>query len=113
MGQNTWESVKVIQKGGNHGWNRIEGSHCFNPDDPSNPSAPQTCDKTGLLMLGLGAVERFVFRRALEGQGGLLLPAVLLGALAAAVVFALLIVPVASGGGSSVVPPAPAASLMR
>jgi glucose/arabinose dehydrogenase len=50
VGQNTWESVKVIQKGGNHGWNRIEGSHCFNPDDPSNPSAPQTCDKTGLLM---------------------------------------------------------------
>jgi len=32
-----------------------------------------------------GAVERFVFRRALEGRGGLLLPAVLLGALAAAV----------------------------
>jgi hypothetical protein len=50
VGQNSWESVKLIQKGGNHGWNRIEGSHCFNPDDPSNPSAPQTCDKTGLLM---------------------------------------------------------------
>ncbi len=31
-----------------------------------------------------GRVERFVFRRALEGRGGLLLPAVLLGALAAA-----------------------------
>jgi glucose/arabinose dehydrogenase len=50
VGQNMWESVKVIQKGGNHGWNRIEGSHCFNPDDPSNPNLPQTCDKTGLLM---------------------------------------------------------------
>ena len=50
VGQNMWESVKLIQKGGNHGWNRIEGSHCFNPDDPSNPNAPQTCDKTGLLM---------------------------------------------------------------
>lgn len=50
VGQNSWESVKIIQKGGNHGWNRIEGSHCFNPDDPSNASAPQTCDKTGLLM---------------------------------------------------------------
>jgi hypothetical protein len=48
--RSTWESVKVIQKGGNHGWNRIEGSHCFNPDDPSNPSLPQNCDKTGLLM---------------------------------------------------------------
>jgi glucose/arabinose dehydrogenase len=50
VGQNTWESVKIIQKGGNHGWNRIEGSHCFNPDDPSNANLPQTCDKTGLLM---------------------------------------------------------------
>jgi len=50
VGQNSWESVKLIQKGGNHGWNRIEGSHCFNPDDPSNPNTPQTCDKTGLLM---------------------------------------------------------------
>lgn len=50
VGQNTWESVKLIQKGGNHGWNRIEGSHCFNPDDPSNANLPQTCDKTGLLM---------------------------------------------------------------
>ena len=50
VGQNMWESVKLIQKGGNHGWNRIEGSHCFNPADPSNPNAPQNCDKTGLIM---------------------------------------------------------------
>ena len=50
VGQNAWESVKLIQRGGNYGWNRIEGSHCFNPDDPSNPNTPQTCDKTGLTM---------------------------------------------------------------
>jgi glucose/arabinose dehydrogenase len=50
VGQNMWEYVKVVQKGSNAGWNRIEGSHCFNPDDPSNPDTPQTCDKTGLLM---------------------------------------------------------------
>jgi glucose/arabinose dehydrogenase len=50
VGQNSWESVKLVQKGGNHGWNRIEGSHCFNPDDPSNPNAPNTCDKSGLVM---------------------------------------------------------------
>ena len=50
VGQNSWESVKLIQKGGNHGWNRIEGSHCFNADDPSNPNLPETCDKSGLIM---------------------------------------------------------------
>lgn len=32
-----------------------------------------------------GRVERFVFRRALEGRGGLLLPALVIGALAAAI----------------------------
>jgi hypothetical protein len=48
-----------------------------------------------------GAVERFVFRRAFEGRGGLLLPAVLLGALAAAL-SALAAVDVAEPGfGSS------------
>jgi glucose/arabinose dehydrogenase len=50
VGQNMWESVKIVQKGGNYGWNRFEGSHCFDPDDPSNPSTPQTCDKTGITM---------------------------------------------------------------
>jgi len=35
-----------------------------------------------------GRVERFVFRRALEGRGGLFLPAVLTGAFAAALAFA-------------------------
>jgi glucose/arabinose dehydrogenase len=50
VGQNRWESVKLVQKGGNHGWNRIEGSHCFNAADPSNPNLPETCDKSGLLM---------------------------------------------------------------
>jgi glucose/arabinose dehydrogenase len=50
VGQNSWESVKLVTKGANLGWNRIEGSHCFNPDDPSNPNAPDTCDKSGLTM---------------------------------------------------------------
>ncbi len=49
VGQNMWESVKIVQKGGNAGWNRIEGSRCFNPDDPSNPNTPQTCEKTGIV----------------------------------------------------------------
>jgi glucose/arabinose dehydrogenase len=50
VGQNKWEYVKIVTKGSNAGWNRIEGSHCFNPDDPSNANTPETCDKTGLTM---------------------------------------------------------------
>jgi hypothetical protein len=46
VGQNAYESVKIIHKGGNYGWNRVEGTHCFNPDDPNNH--PATCDKSGI-----------------------------------------------------------------
>lgn len=33
-GQNLWEEVSVVEKGGNYGWNVKEGTHCF---DASNP----------------------------------------------------------------------------
>jgi glucose/arabinose dehydrogenase len=35
VGQNSWEEVNVITKGGNYGWNRLEGTHCFDPDNPN------------------------------------------------------------------------------
>jgi glucose/arabinose dehydrogenase len=43
-GQNLWEEVDVITKGGNYGWNVKEGTHCFstaNPDE-SLPDCPGT-----------------------------------------------------------------------
>lgn len=41
VGQNHYEEVDIIERGGNYGWNRMEGLHCF-------PPSVSQCDKTGL-----------------------------------------------------------------
>lgn len=44
IGQNLFEEVNLITKGGNYGWNIREGRHCFDPDSPR--SAPEACSQT-------------------------------------------------------------------
>ena len=45
-GQNLWESVNIIEAGGNYGWNLKEGSHAF---DPQNPGvSPDEVPVTGI-----------------------------------------------------------------
>lgn len=47
VGQNSFEEVNIITKGGNYGWRVKEGNHCF---DYANPNKhPQTCDDKGMI----------------------------------------------------------------
>jgi glucose/arabinose dehydrogenase len=39
VGQNAWEEIDVVRRGGNYGWRLMEGAHCYNP---------ARCDRQGL-----------------------------------------------------------------
>jgi hypothetical protein len=45
VGQNSWEEVNIIAKGGNYGWRIREAFVCFNPKDANKP--PEECPKVG------------------------------------------------------------------
>ena len=46
--QNSFEEISIIEKGGNHGWRRMEATHCFDYAKPDNH--PASCDKDGLIL---------------------------------------------------------------
>lgn len=43
VGQDSWEEIDVLQKGGNFGWNVMEGTHCY-------PPGTATCDMTNKIL---------------------------------------------------------------
>ncbi len=45
VGQDSWEEVNLVVKGGNYGWNIREGGVCFDPKAPRKP--PVDCPKVG------------------------------------------------------------------
>jgi len=62
VGQNAFEEVDIIERGGNYGWNIMEGAHCFSPSTG--------CTTTGLLLpineydhsLGIAVTGGYVYR---------------------------------------------------
>ncbi len=46
--QNSFEEVDLVQPGGNHGWREMEGTHCFDYEQPNNH--PEDCDKSAYVM---------------------------------------------------------------
>jgi glucose/arabinose dehydrogenase len=45
-GQNLWEEVDIVTKGGNYGWRIQEGTYCFDPNSPNE--SPTNCPDKGL-----------------------------------------------------------------
>ncbi len=43
-GQDLWEEVSIVTKGGNYGWNVKEGTHCFDAETPTD--VPADCPDT-------------------------------------------------------------------
>lgn len=71
VGQNLYEEVDILQKGGDYGWNVMEGLHCYNP--------ATGCNMTGLTLPileyshseGSAVIGGYVYRgTAISGLAG-------------------------------------------
>ncbi|MBI4778965.1 PQQ-dependent sugar dehydrogenase [Candidatus Falkowbacteria bacterium] len=68
-GQNQWEEVNNVIKGGNYGWNIKEGRHCFDPENPK--VSPIKNINQGIEGLGAVIIGGYVYRgNAVPGLRG-------------------------------------------
>lgn len=72
VGQNAYEEIDIIEKGGNYGWNIMEGKHCFEPRNncPQQGLKLPVCEyprKDGISVTG-GFVYRGPSLPALTGK---------------------------------------------
>ncbi|NNC85608.1 MAG: glucose dehydrogenase [Bacteroidia bacterium] len=72
VGQNKFEEINIIEKGGNYGWRIMEANHCYNPSE--------NCNEQGLVLpineydhdTGISVAGGYVYRgdkiESLKGQ---------------------------------------------
>ncbi|GAB4110453.1 MAG: hypothetical protein Kow001_11300 [Acidobacteriota bacterium] len=68
VGQGAWEEIDLIRRGGNYGWNLMEGNHCFPPGTQ--------CDPEGLILPiaeygrseGISVTGGYVYRGPQRGE---------------------------------------------
>lgn len=68
VGASRREEVDLIVNGGNYGWRIMEGTECFNVNDPHTPLS--SCDETGLILpiddydrtVGITVIGGYVYR---------------------------------------------------
>lgn len=68
-GQDMWEEIDVVHKGGNYGWNVKEGTHCFSAEQPKTvPASCPTVDPTTGEALVDPVIELFNLGNPMRGS---------------------------------------------
>jgi glucose/arabinose dehydrogenase len=67
-GQDMWEEIDVVHRGGNYGWNVKEGTHCFSAEQPTTvPASCPSVDPTTGEALVDPVIEMFNLANPMRG----------------------------------------------